>query len=531
MESVGGKRKIEEEIELAKQKAQAIAARLISDAAVGSVDTKRARTTTTTEAAAAAVSAAVSYTPMINNNNPSSMKISIPNAKVGVIIGRGGDMIKNLQSRSGARIQITRDNDADPCALTRDVELMGTPDQIARAQHLITETIAEADAASSGPSANRPGLPPLQSGAQQFVIKVPNDKVALVIGKGGETIKTMQSTSGARIQVVPLHLPPGDTSTERNVYINGTQDQIDSAKDLVNDVITGNRFKVLSATNAYTQPAYTAPTWTPPGQPPAQQPPPYGYTQPATYAAPPPPYYAGYPPHQTTTPPPPHHHTTAYTTYGQPLPASTPPNIAYNYSQMPSTAPYSYTQAYPQQPLTYGQDISGQAQPPDQSKPFTNAAYGTPATSGQPDGSGYGGPVVPGQPDGSVAHPPSAYATGYDQTTAAQPNGAAAFPSYSAAPLVQPPYSQTAYPQTAYGQQQEGQVATQASYSYYGQSGYPPAQGSYYQDAYPVVAAPQAPSQLQPQGTNGVPQPSSYGVEKSDGGAAAAADEKEKPQS
>ncbi|XP_074292927.1 uncharacterized protein LOC141619806 [Silene latifolia] len=541
MESVGGKRKIDEEIELAKQKAQAIAARLISDAAVGGGgggDTKRPRTTTTDatpdySSSSSTVAAAVSYTPMTNNNiNPSSQKISIPNAKVGVIIGRGGDMIKNLQARSGARIQITRDNDADPCALTRDVELMGTPDQIARAQHLITETIAEADAASSGPSGNRVPLPPLQSGAQQFVIKVPNDKVALVIGKGGETIKTMQSTSGARIQVVPLHLPPGDTSTERNVYINGTQDQIDSAKELVNEVISGNRLKVLSATNAYTHPAYAATTWTPPGQPPAQQPPAYGgYTQPATYAVPPPPYYAGYPPHQTNTP---QHHSTGYNTYGQPLPASAPPSMAYNYGQMPSTAGYNYNQAYPQQPLSYGQDISGQVQPPDQSKPFTNSAYGPPATSGQPDGSGYGGPVVSGQPDGSVAQsqPPPAYATGYDQATPAQPNGGSAFPTYSGAPLVQPPYSQTGYPQTAYGQQQEGQVANQASYSYYGQSGYPPpAQASYYQDAYPAVTPPQAPPQIQPQGTNGVPQPSSYGVEKTDGGGAAAADEKEKPQS
>ncbi|XP_026441341.1 far upstream element-binding protein 1-like [Papaver somniferum] len=53
-------------------------------------------------------------------------------------------------------------------------------------------------------------------------MKVANNKVGLVIGKGGDTIKQMQASSGARIQGIPLHPPPGDTSTERTVYIDGT---------------------------------------------------------------------------------------------------------------------------------------------------------------------------------------------------------------------------------------------------------------------------------------------------------------------
>ncbi|RWW85593.1 hypothetical protein BHE74_00005713 [Ensete ventricosum] len=64
------------------------------------------------------------------------------------------------------------------------------------------------------------------------------NRVGLVIGKGGETIKNMQARSGARIQVIPLHLPPGDTSSERTVYIDGTTEQIEAAKQLVNEVIS-----------------------------------------------------------------------------------------------------------------------------------------------------------------------------------------------------------------------------------------------------------------------------------------------------
>uniref|UniRef100_A0A7C8ZA53 K Homology domain-containing protein n=1 Tax=Opuntia streptacantha TaxID=393608 RepID=A0A7C8ZA53_OPUST len=197
----GGKRKIEDEIELAKQKAQAIAARILSDA-----DAKRPRTAVEPPPPPSSFSSQpsfpVSYASQTSQYNgvPSSKKIIIPNAKVGVIIGRGGDMIKNLQQRSGARIQITRDADADPTSLTRDVELMGTQEQISRAEELINEVIAETDAASSGSSGNR-DVAPLQPGGEQFIMKVPNDRVALVIGKGGETIKSMQGQTGARIQV------------------------------------------------------------------------------------------------------------------------------------------------------------------------------------------------------------------------------------------------------------------------------------------------------------------------------------------
>lgn len=39
--------------------------------------------------------------------------------------------------------------------------------------------------------------------------------------------------------MIPLHPPPGDTSTERTLKIDGTPDQIESAKQLVNQILTG----------------------------------------------------------------------------------------------------------------------------------------------------------------------------------------------------------------------------------------------------------------------------------------------------
>ncbi|KAJ0964596.1 hypothetical protein J5N97_025734 [Dioscorea zingiberensis] len=165
----------------------------------------------------------------------SSKKIEIPNGRVGVIIGKGGETIKYLQLQSGAKIQVTRDADSDPSSQTRNVELMGTAEQISKAEQLIKEVIDEADAGASGTaSARKYGGP--QVGVDHFTMKVPNNKVGLIIGKGGETIKSMQAKSGARIQLIPLHLPPGDTSTERNLHIDGTPEQIESAKQLVSEI-------------------------------------------------------------------------------------------------------------------------------------------------------------------------------------------------------------------------------------------------------------------------------------------------------
>ncbi|XP_057799706.1 uncharacterized protein LOC131015349 [Salvia miltiorrhiza] len=301
------------EIELAKQKAQEIAARLLNNAD----PSKRARVENGAGAGGGydAVDTGVSHKhPGLGLGGPAqsasygypgpSKKIDIPNGRVGVIIGKGGETIKYLQLQSGAKIQVTRDMDADPNSTSRAVELMGTPDQIAKAEQLINDVLNEADAGGSGIVSRR--LTGQQSGADQFVMMIPNNKVGLVIGKGGETIKSMQAQTGARIQVIPLHLPPGDMSKERTVQIDGTSEQIEAAKQLIEEVTSENRMRGQSMSGGYSQQGYQArpPTnWAQPG-PPGQQPG-YGYVQPGAYPGPPQygmtqPPYSGYPPQPTS---------------------------------------------------------------------------------------------------------------------------------------------------------------------------------------------------------------------------------------
>lgn len=63
--------------------------------------------------------------------------------QVGVLIGKAGDTIRYLQYNSGAKIQITRDADADPYSATRSVEIIGSLDSINKAEKLISAVIAE----------------------------------------------------------------------------------------------------------------------------------------------------------------------------------------------------------------------------------------------------------------------------------------------------------------------------------------------------------------------------------------------------
>ncbi|CAH2060840.1 unnamed protein product [Thlaspi arvense] len=241
-----------DEIQIAKQKAQEIAARLLNSA-----DAKRPRVENgaSYDYGDKGFSSYPSEGKQMSNTAPSSIpvsygsfsgttkKIDIPNMRVGVIIGKGGETIKYLQLQSGAKIQVTRDMDADPNAPTRTVDLTGTPDQISKAEQLINEVLQEAESggtAGSGGGSRRMGGQP---GSDQFVMKIPNNKVGLVIGKGGETIKSMQAKTGARIQVIPLHLPPGDPTPERTLQIDGATDQIEHAKHLVNEIISGEHGK------------------------------------------------------------------------------------------------------------------------------------------------------------------------------------------------------------------------------------------------------------------------------------------------
>ncbi|CAG8465218.1 5711_t:CDS:10 [Paraglomus occultum] len=197
-----------------------------------------------------------------------TVTIHIPSSKVGVVIGRGGETIRDLQDRSGARINVTPDNAANPQSTDRPVTLIGDDAAIQRAKALIDEIIKGGDAALDRPTPREYGSSSYggsmyggeshgnsyeshygsgsqyggsggKSSQEKITIQVPNDTVGLIIGKGGETVKALQQQSGAKIQIEPDHGPP---TADRNVHIIGTSETVAIAKSLILEkAASGNR--------------------------------------------------------------------------------------------------------------------------------------------------------------------------------------------------------------------------------------------------------------------------------------------------
>lgn len=114
-------------------------------------------------------------------------QIMVPNRTVGLIIGRGGETIRDLQDRSACHVNIVGEEKS--VNGLRPVNLIGTPQAAAMAKELIME-IVESDtkslAAKGGDSRDRAG-PALGGGDGERIndrISVPSEAVGMIIGKG-----------------------------------------------------------------------------------------------------------------------------------------------------------------------------------------------------------------------------------------------------------------------------------------------------------------------------------------------------------
>lgn len=67
-----------------------------------------------------------------------------------------------------------------------------------------------------------------------FIVPVPDDVVGLIIGKSGETIRQLQSESGAKIQVALKAMPENNM---RRVFVEGPDDNFAAAKDMIEQIV------------------------------------------------------------------------------------------------------------------------------------------------------------------------------------------------------------------------------------------------------------------------------------------------------
>jgi far upstream element-binding protein len=181
------------------------------------------------------------------------MQIMVPDRTVGLIIGRGGETIRDLQERSGCHINIV--GESKSINGLRPVNLIGTREAAQRAKDSIME-IVDSDSrgeglgggagagagaggrSSAGPPRNdtprRDG--PGGGGPDKIndAVYVPSDAVGMIIGKGGETIREMQSTTGCKINVAQSS---GPGETQREIALIGSRDSIARAKQAIDEKV------------------------------------------------------------------------------------------------------------------------------------------------------------------------------------------------------------------------------------------------------------------------------------------------------
>lgn len=78
-----------------------------------------------------------------HDENKISIKFLLSNAEAGSIIGKGGSTISDFQARSGARIQLSRNNEFFPGTMDRIVMVSGPIDDVLKAVDLVLNKLLD----------------------------------------------------------------------------------------------------------------------------------------------------------------------------------------------------------------------------------------------------------------------------------------------------------------------------------------------------------------------------------------------------
>ncbi|XP_056146398.1 far upstream element-binding protein 3 [Lampris incognitus] len=150
----------------------------------------------------------------------------VPEKMVGVVIGKGGEQISRIESESGCKIQFAKGSGYMP---DRPCTLTGTPEGIGQAKRLLHDIVQQCIQYDGGFYYEMDG-----NGAVQHIL-IPADKVGMVIGKRGVTIKQLQQISGAEMMMIQNESVP--TGTDKPLRIAGDPYKVQQARELVMKVM------------------------------------------------------------------------------------------------------------------------------------------------------------------------------------------------------------------------------------------------------------------------------------------------------
>ncbi|XVE68754.1 hypothetical protein DITRI_Ditri09bG0094900 [Diplodiscus trichospermus] len=158
-----------------------------------------------------------------NAEKPTYIRFLVSNTAAGSVIGKGGSTITEFQSKSGARIQLSRNHEFFPGTLDRIIMVSGTIDDVIKAMELILAKLLN--------ELNIEDNDDVEPRTKVRLI-VPNSSCGSIIGKGGATIKSFIEGSQAGIKISPQ-----DNNfyglNDRLVTLTGTLDEQMRAIDLI----------------------------------------------------------------------------------------------------------------------------------------------------------------------------------------------------------------------------------------------------------------------------------------------------------
>ncbi|KAL9233751.1 hypothetical protein vseg_008707 [Gypsophila vaccaria] len=147
-----------------------------------------------------------------------------PAPKIGSIIGRGGEIVKQLRLDTKAKIRI---GETVPGCEERVVTIYSTSDESNPFDEMNTQVCPAQDAlfrVHDRVIAEDSGADDEPEGAQHVIARflVPSDQIGCIIGKGGQIVQTIRSETGAQIRILKDdHLPACALSSDELLQISG----------------------------------------------------------------------------------------------------------------------------------------------------------------------------------------------------------------------------------------------------------------------------------------------------------------------
>ncbi|XP_022327335.2 far upstream element-binding protein 1-like isoform X4 [Crassostrea virginica] len=158
------------------------------------------------------------------------VEIMVPGNKVGLVIGKGGETIKQLQERGGVKMVMIQDSNI-PSANEKPLRISGDPQKCQRAKEMVLDLLAEKEMENMSKGFNDYGS--YGGGGPPMEIPVPRTAVGIVIGKNGDMIKKIQQESGAKVQFKA----DDGSSPERVCAIAGSPDKVQIAAQMIQDLL------------------------------------------------------------------------------------------------------------------------------------------------------------------------------------------------------------------------------------------------------------------------------------------------------